>query len=281
MLKRKIVATAKAISWSSASRIGPTVTIAVAPQIAVPTPMRLTNREGTRSQRPTSAVSPRARTMVATMTASEPAPTRTTSPSASVAPKRTMARRSSRLSVYSTPGVWTAGRPAVLRMATPAARASTGAPISGMRRPSIHAAVAISATAATPGRSAPARARNRSALAVAAPSLTAATRQAPQVFGGVHVLPAILERDGHTVLRVGLDHRARPRVSLQREQIQVEGGVEEHRYPHRPTVRGGDDAFTFLQVCVDQPVDDLRGDAWLVINRLIDTYLQEGMCRSA
>src|SRR3990172_2379398 len=203
------------------------------------------------------------RKIVATMTASEPAPTRTTSPSASVAPKRTMARRSSRLSVYSTPGVWTAGRPAVLRMATPAARASTGAPISGMRRPSIHAAVAMSATAATPGRSAPARARNRPALAVAAPSLTAATRQAPQVFGGVHVLPAILERDGHAVLRVGLDHRARPRVSLQSEQFQVEGGVEEHRYPHRHTVRGGDDAFTFLQVCVDQPVDDLRGDAWL------------------
>src|SRR3989304_3284972 len=74
MLKRKIVATAKAISWSSASRIGPTVTIAVAPQIAVPTPMRVTSRDGARSQRPASAGSPRAGPMGAARPAPPPPP---------------------------------------------------------------------------------------------------------------------------------------------------------------------------------------------------------------
>ncbi len=52
MLNKKIVVTAYAVSSSSARMIGPIVRIAVAPQMAVPTPMRLVSLAGARSHMP-------------------------------------------------------------------------------------------------------------------------------------------------------------------------------------------------------------------------------------
>ena len=134
------------------SRRASTTAIADAPQMPVPTPMRVRMSRSMRIARPMSNAPSRHTASETSMTGSDSAPTVTMLWSDSCDPSSTTASCSTNLLEYVTPGEMRVSGRRTSEIATPMTTAGIADPTSGTNRPIAAAAAAISTQTASPGQ---------------------------------------------------------------------------------------------------------------------------------